>query len=397
MKIINNDRKKKIDIICFSSSDWHGRWGSRQQVMQRLAARGYRILFVERQVGLEHLWRYPDIRRRKWDRWKEGLREITENLWIISFPPLLPGRYYSLTVARLNQLLVNHWIQLYLRLLEIEDPILWLYRPEDGNLIGHFGERLAVYHCIDEFTANTHGRKRRIITTLEKNTLRKVDLVFANSLLTYQNKFLDNPHTYHIPSGADVKLFSKVLHEKTSVHPDIADLPHPIAGYIGNINEKLNIPLLASTAANLPNWQFVFVGQLYLKPTDSRPLQRQSNTHFLGRYPFEDIPSLIKGMDICLLPYTDTEFARYRSPLKLYEYLAAGKAIVSTNHPEVQEFSQWVNIAASSDDFVSAILHAYQHDSPESQSRRSRIAEAHSWDRRVDKMEQILTSYIQQI
>lgn len=385
-----------IDILCFSSSDWQGKWGSRQQVMQRLAERGYRVLYVERQVGLEHLWRYPDIRRRKWDRWKEGLREVVENLWIISFPPLLPGRYYSLTIAHLNQRLVYHWVQPYLRLLNIEDPILWLYRPEDGNLIGRFGECLAVYHCIDEFAANTHGRKRRIIKTLEESTLQKVDLVFANSLLTYKNKCLHNPHTYHIPSGADVKQFSKVLNEKTSIHPDIADLPHPIAGYIGNINEKLDISLLFLTAANLPDWQFVFIGQIYLKLTDLRPLQTLSNTHFLGRYPFEDIPSLVKGMDICLLPYANTEFARYRSPLKLYEYMAAGKAIVSTNHPEVQEFSKWVNIASTPSDFVSAIENAYQQNSQESQTIRSRLAKAHSWDNRVDKMEQLLISHIQQ-
>ena len=193
-----------------------------------------------------------------------------------------------------------------------------------------------------------------------------------------------------------MKHFSKVLHEKTSVHPDIADLPHPIAGYLGNINETFDISLLVLTAANLPDWQFVFIGQIYLKLTDLHPLHRQSNTHFLGRYPFEDIPSLVKGMDICLLPYANSEFTRYRSPLKLYEYMAAGKAIVSTNHPEVQEFSQWVNIASTPSDFVSSIENAYQHNSQESQMIRSIIAKAHSWDSRVDKMEQLLISNIQQ-
>ena len=65
-----------MDIVCFSSSDWHGKWGSRQQVMLRFARRGYRVLFVERPAGLEHLLRYPDLRRRKSRRWREGVRSV---------------------------------------------------------------------------------------------------------------------------------------------------------------------------------------------------------------------------------------------------------------------------------------------------------------------------------
>ncbi len=380
-----------MDILCLSSSDWHGKWGSRQQVMLRFARRGYRVLFVERQVGVEHLWRYPEMRRRKWRRWREGLHQLEENLWIVSFPPLMPSRYYSLTIAHWNQRLVERWAQPHLKRLGFREPILWMYRPEDGGLIGRFGERLAVYHCIDEFAAGTQGRKRRLITALEQETLRKADIVFANSRLTYSNKRAYNPNTYRIPSGVDVAHFAQSMDAQTEIHPAMARISHPIAGYVGSINEKLDIALLTATARKMTEWQFVFVGQVYRQTIDLSVLESLPNTHFLGRYPFEDIPALMKAVDICLLPYADTEYTYYRSPLKLYEYLAAGKPIVSTDHPEVREFAEWVKIAGQPQAFADAIVKAYRHHTPDERQRRADLGRQHSWDRRVDEMERHIT------
>ena len=383
-----------MDILCFSSSDWHGKWGSRQQVMMRFARRGHRVLFVEQLAGLEHFWKYPDLRQRRWRRWREGIREIKSNLWILSPPPLFPGRYYSPAIARLNAALVRRWIAPHLRRLNISKPILWLYQPEHAPLLGRFEERLVVYHCIDEFTAGTIGHKHRTIAALEAKLISRADIVFANSLLTYGNKRALNVHTYRIPSGVDVEHFAQALDSATPVHPAIAAIPHPIAGFVGNINNKLDIPLLSTVIARLPDWQFIFVGQTYPQFVDLYPLQKLPNARFLGRFPFQDVPALVKGMDVCLLPYAETEFARYRSPLKLYEYLAAGKPVVSTDHPEVREFSAWVRIASTPEEFAAAIMQAWRKDSPENQHRRAEISHHHSWEARVDDMEQIMSVHL---
>jgi glycosyltransferase involved in cell wall biosynthesis len=382
----------KPSILCFSSSDWYGRWGSRQQVMLRFARRGYRVLFFEQPAGLEHLLRYPDLRRRKLRRWREGLRSVVENLWIASLPPLLPGRYYNMSINRINQWLTAACARHLQSGLGFTSSVLWLYNPEQGPLIGSFGERLSVYHCIDEFAAGTRGRKRRIITALEARLLRRVDLVFANSLLTYERKRSLHSQTYRIPSGADVGHLARAMDEAYPVHPSIAYLRHPVAGYVGNVNAKIDINLLAAVANRLADWQFVFVGRVYPQAVDLGPLSRLPNVHFLGRFPFAEVPALMRGMDVCLLPYADTEHARYRSPLKLYEYLAAGKPVVSTEHPEVREFSAWVDIASTPSEYAAAIVRARERDTPERRQRRAQIARKHSWDRRVDEMERLVTA-----
>jgi glycosyltransferase involved in cell wall biosynthesis len=384
-----------FDILCFSSTDWDGIWGSRQQVMLRFARRGYRVLFFERPAVLEHLARYPDVRRRKLRRWREGLHEAAENLWIVSQPPLLPGRYYSQGVNSINQWLTVRWSRPYLKRLGFEAPILWIYNPEQGALVGQFGACLGVYHCIDEFTAGTAGRKRRIIMALEADLLRRVDVVFANSRLTFENKRLLHSNVHRIPSGADVEHFAQALDPALPLHSAIAEIPNPVAGFLGNITDRFDVSLLVEVVHRLPDWQFVFVGQVYPQSVDISPLLRLPNTHFLGRYPFIETPALVKGMDVCLLPNVEDERGRYRSPLKLYEYLAAGKPVVSSQQPEAREFGEVIYLAATPADFARQITRALAEDNSERRQRRLAIAGQHSWDLRVDEMERVMRGLLE--
>ena len=381
------------DILCFSSTDWDGVWGSRQQVMLRFARRGHRVLFFERPVGLEHLLRYPAFRQRKLRRWREGLRAVAENLWIVSLPPLLPGRYYSVTINRINQWLTVYWSRRYLRKLEFVLPILWLYNPEQGPLINQFDECLSVYHCIDEWAAGSTGRKFQTITALELDLLRRVDLVFANSPPTYENKRRFNSRTYRIPSGADVEHFAQALDPAVAVHTAIAQIPQPRIGYSGHVNERLDYTVLEYLAHQRPDWSLVFVGDTYPWTLDAPPLRRLRalpNTHFLGKHPFTDMPSLIKGMDVCLLPYVSDERGYYRSPLKLYEYLAAGKPVVSIDHPEAREFDSVVYLASTPETFLECVAQALAQDNQERRQQRVALARQHSWGCRVDDMERII-------
>jgi glycosyltransferase involved in cell wall biosynthesis len=102
------------------------------------------------------------------------------------------------------------------------------------------------------------------------------------------------------------------------------------------------------------------------------------------------MPLLLHGLDVCLMPYVHDERGQYRSPLKLYEYLAAGKPVVSTDHPAAQEFSDWVYIAKDSTSIVEEVAQALSEDSPSRQRERRNAVSQHSWDRRVDEMEGIL-------
>ncbi len=379
------------DFLLFSSSDWAWPWGSRQQVARELARRGYRVLFVERLAGLEHVGKYAFLRanRRLWPQ----TRTIQENIWGWTPPVLLPGRYYSPEVARLNAMIVARLLRPFLRQLAFAHPILWLYQPEHAPLIGRFSETAVVYHCIDEFTVGTQGRKRQTIIALEQALLRGASCVFANSPPTYAAKRPYNPHTYRIPSGVDHGHFAQALQDDFPVHPAIAALPAPRLGYIGNINERLNYDLLTHLAQRYPTMALVLVGDTYPWTMDAPPLRRLRalpNVHFLGKFPFAEVPAIVKGMDVCLLPYVAGADAYYRSPLKLYEYLAAGKPVVATSNPEVVELRDWVYLGDEREAWVTAVAHALGEDTRAQRQARSAFAQTHSWSRRVDEMLQHL-------
>jgi glycosyltransferase involved in cell wall biosynthesis len=106
---------------------------------------------------------------------------------------------------------------------------------------------------------------------------------------------------------------------------------------------------------------------------------------FLGKRPFSDLPDYLRAADICLLPYVQGEATRYRSPLKLYEYLATGLPVVSTPHPEVDEFNKVVTIADPGQ-FVSAVDQTLQSESKAQQQQRLAVAQHHSWEARLDQM-----------
>ncbi len=387
---------QNFDILCFSTTDWDEIWGSRQQIMSRLGKRGHRVFFIERPAGLEHLLRYPNIRINKMQRQRQGIQNIAENVWIISLPPLLPGRYYSTKINAINQWLTYRSIKTQISDFKIKSPILWIYNPEQGNLIGKFNERLSVYHCIDEFTAGTSGRKKQIITRLENELLARSDIVLANSLPTYQNKLTINPHTFRISSGVDFDLFSSPR-KSEEITRIFSRIPRPRIGFVGNLNDRIDFPLIEYLANKRPAWSFVFVGDTFplsMNDISITKLKSISNCYLLGKKPYSQIPAVIGEFDVCILPFVQNERAYYRSPLKLYEYFAAGKPVVSPPLPEPQEFLDVIYLATTPENFLSEIENAlFENDSSLNQKRKL-IARQNSWDVKVDLIEKIIQDHL---
>ena len=376
---------KRPDIVLFSSSDWMGKWGSRQQIAHLWAERGHRVLFVEQMAGLEHFAKYSDLRRRRRQHWHGGIRRQAENLWLAAPPPLLPGRYYALRIAQWNGRWLARWLKTHLNRLNITDPLHWFYKPEQAALLSYLHGCGTVYHCIDEHTVGTRGRKNQVIAQLEARLLGGVDMVFANSRLTYENKRPFNRYTFHMPSGANVAHFRQVLDKQQPIHPEVAQLPHPVLVFVGNINEKIDTALLAHVAKSRPDWSLLLIGAVADWAVDVSALQSLPNAHFLGKRSFSELPAYLRAADICLLPYVSGEATRYRSPLKLYEYLATGLPIVSTPHPEVDEFHEIISIAEPVN-FVEAVGQSLQLESDERRQRRLAVAEQHSWAIRLTQM-----------
>jgi glycosyltransferase involved in cell wall biosynthesis len=377
------------DILCFSTTDWDEIWGSRQQIMARLAAAGHRVLFVERQVGPEHLLRDPDLRFRKLKAWRmPAVRALNKNLWLWQPPLLPPGRYYSTGLNRLGQSFIAARLRPVLHELAFKQPLLWLYPPHSAPLIGRFSERLVVYHCIERFIGGQRGRKRNLMQAQEADLLRYADRVFVH---TEGLRRLYQPISHHpiilVPSAADVAHFQST----NAVHPDISALPHPRLGVSGTLDARLDVSLINTIASNHPEWQLILIGQVRPGRIDLAPLKILPNVHILGPRRFADLPALLNGMDALLIPYLHNELTEYISPIKLYEYLAVGKSIISVDLPGVRPLQDWVSLAKDQPGFIRAIQRALDEDDPQRYLARRKAALEHTWEARIKLMWDVIS------
>ena len=150
--------------------------------------------------------------------------------------------------------------------------------------------------------------------------------------------------TVLIEHGVDYELFSK----RQARAPDLPCYPL-IAGFYGSIHEWLDLGIIKQAAGSCPEWDFVFIGDVHV---DISSLAKLKNVKFLGARAHHTLPRYAQHWQVSLLPFKDCEQIRACNPLKLREYMAAGKPIVSTNFPALQPYRMDVNIVQNSADLI---------------------------------------------
>jgi glycosyltransferase involved in cell wall biosynthesis len=162
-------------------------------------------------------------------------------------------------------------------------------------------------------------------------------------------------------------------------------IPGPIIGFVGQINERLDRELIRLVALAHPEWSLVFVGPI-LRNVDVGPLQALQNVYFLGPADRDRLPEFLKPMDVCTVPFLVNEHTRTMSPLKILEYLAAGKPVVSTPLPAVRAYEPHVDIACGAAEFAAAVDLALAENSAARRRARAEFAGEHSWESRLEEI-----------
>ena len=84
-------------------------------------------------------------------------------------------------------------------------------------------------------------------------------------------------------------------------------------------------------------------------------LKLLSNVTLVGPQPYESLPCWAKAFDVAIIPYRLNKQVQNANPLKLREYLATGRQIVTVSNPEIERFSKWVRIVDGNAAFLAAI------------------------------------------
>jgi glycosyltransferase involved in cell wall biosynthesis len=184
-------------------------------------------------------------------------------------------------------------------------------------------------------------------------------------------------------------LLQRLLMRQPSSLPIWGNLPAPRIGFVGWVTPRwIDVDLILQVARSRPEWSIVIIGSVS-RHVPSFP----SNVYLLGKRPYHLLPHYLKGLDVCLVPFKNNAITRGASPLKLYEYLAAGRAVVSTPVPDLPAFEGVVWCAEDAPNFIRAIEEALTvaHD-PQEQRRRVEAVAPHSWEARAQTVIQHLVS-----
>lgn len=365
------DGREDFPIIVHCHLRWDFVWQRPQQTFSRLAKK-HAILFIEDPViaeGEPHLAvdePYPNLVR--------IIPQIPQHLAVNA------DKDAEIFLPQIKQALHTHPLLAG----RFDSPVHWFYSPMPApGYMGQFGAAGVVYDCMDEL-ANFRFAPPDIADR-ERFVMSKADVVFTGGYQLFDSKSQhhDNVHVYGC--GVDVEHYSKARDEKTAIPAAVAATPGPRFGYFGVIDERLDYELISALADRFPEASIVMAGPL--AKVDSNDLPKQSNIHWLGQQRYEDLPSIVKGFDVCLMPFALNEATKYINPTKTLEYMAGGKPIVSTAVADVvRNFTPIVDVAYSQNEFLDAVERAWRSPDAALIAQGIERAAGSSWDATVESM-----------
>jgi glycosyltransferase involved in cell wall biosynthesis len=311
---------------------------------------------------------------------------ITPPLASIHFLP--EGKLYRALLA-INQLIIVNRIKKIIRRYQIKEYIfINSYNFHYPNVGDYLTPVLKVYHCVDPLVS-PYDLKHGLIS--EAHIVKTSDVIICSSKQLYLEKKQVNPHTYFVPNAADIAHSSKALDPALPVAEIIAKLPKPVIGYFGNIERRIDFDMLKQVVELNPDKSFVFVGpqgKIYIPDW----FFNTANIYTPGRMPYDQMPAIIKGFDVALLPFKKDKVSRTIFPLKLFEYLGAGKPVVSTDfNIDLKEFTKdTVVYCTTAHAFSEAINRALTGNEDIMLPKRLAVAAHNTWAKRGDEFSAIL-------
>ncbi|MFI6513885.1 glycosyltransferase [Streptosporangium sp. NPDC050855] len=352
------------DLVVFSHLRWVWVWQRPQQLVSRLAAaragNGARTWFVEEPA-------YADVSFPRLRREEHG---DVIRVWMD-----VPRGGSLLEAACFDEPVSAGYGRLLAEMFAEEDrpaaPDVWLYTPMAIDTAQSLRPGRLIYDVMDDLAsflgASAEMRER------QSRSLRAADIVFTGGRSLHRSVTDRRTHDVHcFPSGVDSAHFilARALRR-----------PHdrPVAGYVGVIDERMDLELLRDLAGELSDWTIRMVGPITKIDEDAVP--RAGNLHYAGLTPYERLPGELAGFDVALMPFAVNEATRSISPTKTLEYLVAGLPVVSTRVPDVvADYGDVVHFADNAAGFARACREVVRHSAADRDRHLRPIRRRQEWD-----------------
>lgn len=306
--------------------------------------------------------------------------DLTSRCWQISSKILV----YSTIDSVLNSKKIIFELNKIIKMQEMENNlIVWNYNPlYTDYLHNQFNQVLNIFDAVDDWLE--HASYKKYKNKLKKNyqdILENSNLIFTVSQYLKKELFKNQNNVHWMPNGVDLDFFQS----QTNVSERLNDIPKPIIGFLGILQDRIDSNLLEFLAKKNTDKSIVLAGPVW-KNFPKEKLNKYSNVYFLGPIPYQEIPSLYNGFDVGIITYKTTKFIQSTDPMKFYEYLAAKLPIVSTPVAGLDRFQELIQIADTHEKFHHLINQAIKEDKDELIEEKLNVLKNNTWQYRIKQM-----------
>jgi glycosyltransferase involved in cell wall biosynthesis len=348
-------------VIYASGIAWAGN-RNRQQELALELARTRRVLFLE-PPGLRVSLGF-------------GVERLAPNLWRATQPALLPLGRFLPPANRLNRLYTAGKLRSWLDL-RPGPRLLWIDEDLAAPMVGRLGEVARIYDAADLDWTFTRRWNRWHLRRERRRAVSAAHLVLASSPRLGEALRAEGLAPVELLNACDPRhLRPEAAKDRLS-----GGVSRPVLGYVGAIGERaFDTELVACVARSRPQWSFVLAGKASRRAL--RVLSPLPNVHLPGTVSYDDLPALLGGFDVGLIPYHWKGLVDYVFPKKLYEYLAMGKPVVATPLPALAGVDG-LHRGATPGEFAAAVDGALEEARlPGFADRQRAVACANSWEAR---------------
>lgn len=369
-------------VLCFGDSDWwyHNRGHADMQFMRRFARRT-RVVYVN-SLGVKT----PSVSegrmflrrvKRKLGSVARFYRDGGEGFGVVTpiFAPFSKG--LAATAARSA---LAWQLSALTGVLGMRRPLIWVTCPTAASVLGRLAHQGIVHQLSDCYGALKDGQSCAAVES-ERDVATQADLIIcASERLLERARDLYSKGEY-VDHGVDYEFFAAA--GKSPQRPaELNGVKPPLIGFYGNIDgNTVDRKLLESVCRLRPNYSFVLVGDM---SAEFESLRALPNVVAVPRQPYQRVALFGASFNVCLMPWLENEWIEHCNPVKLKEYLALGKPVVSTPFPELRRSGSLCLSASGAEAFAAAIDKALRDDNPREQDRRRAWASQHTWDEKFE-------------
>jgi glycosyltransferase involved in cell wall biosynthesis len=363
-------------VICFGGEDWwyHNRGHFDMQMMRELSNR-CPVLYVN-SIGM----RMPRVREgkmffrrvaRKLRSLRRGLVRVRPNFAVLS-PFAAPGR----TGMAVSRRVLPGQIRRSAARIGVRRPLVWVSCPPGVEALERLGGECLVYQRTDRYEF-FKGVDHDLIRSYDLKLKAKADVTVFCSKVLFEEEGHECRHAALVEHGVDFDLFAGAggVGGRLGEEPrDLRLISRPRVGFVGGIDAHTFDPaLFLEVARLLPKFQFVLVGACSLR----RGWCTLPNVTLVGQRPYEEVPAYMAACDVLIMPWNKSPWIKACNPIKMKEYLAVGRPIVSTPFDELRYYEGLIAVAANAQEFAAAIAGAV--NAPGEAARRRERVRNHPW------------------